>query len=170
MKLGPVPSDPMAVTLRNELQIDVLGRFAVRRNGEPVALAAFGGRQTQRLLRVLACRRGELVTGDFLIEALWGDAAPADPDANLNAVVNRARRALASQAAIETASGGYLLPASEEVRTDVELFEAAAVAAREAQRRGRWAVALVAARKALALWRGDPLPEDTYDDVRREGA
>ena len=70
----------MAVTLRNELQIDVLGRFAVRRNGEPVAFSAFGGRLAQRVVRILACRRGELVTRDFLIEALWGDAPPADPD------------------------------------------------------------------------------------------
>lgn len=167
MKLGPVPSDPMAVTLRNELQIDVLGRFAVQRNGESVALSAFGGRLAQRVVRILACRRGELVTREFLIEALWGDGAPADPDSNLNVLVNRARRALASQAAIQTASGGYLFPESPDVRTDVELFEAAAADARAAHREGRWTAAIAAAREALGLWRGDPLPEDTYDEWAR---
>ena len=167
MKLGPTPSDVMAVTLRDDLRIDVLGRFAVRRNGESVALSAFGGRLAQRLVRILACRRGELVTRDYLIEALWGDVAPADPASNLNVLVNRARRALGNQVAIQTASGGYLFAGSQEVRTDVELFDAAVAAAREAQRQRRWVAALAATREALGLWRGDPLPEDMYDEWAR---
>jgi DNA-binding SARP family transcriptional activator len=167
MKLGVAPSDPMAVTLRDVLKIDVLGRFAVRREGRAVALSAFGGRLSQRLVRILVCRRGELVTRDYLIEALWGDTAPADPDSNLNVLVNRARRALGGQTAIETASGGYLLPRSLGVRTDVEQFEAAAAVARAAARREQWAAALAATREALELWRGDPLPEDLYDEWAR---
>ena len=61
------------------------------------------------LLRVLAVRRPDLVPHDALAEALWPDRLPADPVANLNVLVNRARRALGDPALIVTGTGGYAL-------------------------------------------------------------
>ena len=46
------------------------------------------------LLRILMTRRGEFVSHDALTEMLWGDRPPSDPVANLQVLVNRARRAL----------------------------------------------------------------------------
>lgn len=97
-------------------------------------------------MRVLAAAPGRVVTRDALIEALWAADRPADPDANLNVLVNRARRTLSD--AISTTDRGYRLPAP--VVIDIDRFEAL-VAAGDGE-------------AALALWRGEPLPEDADEE------
>ncbi|HEU5111212.1 MAG TPA: winged helix-turn-helix domain-containing protein, partial [Micromonosporaceae bacterium] len=91
------------------LRLMLLGRFRVYSGAEEVPVAAFGGRKVRTLLRVLAVRRPDLVSYDALAEALWADRPPADPAANLNVLVNRARRALGDGAAVVTGTGGYAL-------------------------------------------------------------
>src|SRR5581483_277653 len=75
--------DDEPVNAGPRLEFRLLGRFAVLRGGVEIPPAAFGGRKARTLLRVLATRRGELVSTDALTEALWPDRAPADPAANL---------------------------------------------------------------------------------------
>jgi DNA-binding SARP family transcriptional activator len=72
------------------------------------------------LLRVLAARRGGLVSHDALTEALWPQRPPHDPAANLSVLVNRARRALGDPAVVRTGDGGYALGAR--VVVDVEVL------------------------------------------------
>ena len=83
------------------LALQLLGRFQVRRDGEEVPPAAFGGRKVRTLLRVLAVRRPDLVPHEVLAEALWPDQQPADPAANITVLVTRARRALAVPEAVD---------------------------------------------------------------------
>jgi DNA-binding SARP family transcriptional activator len=135
--------------------LQLLGRFQVRRDGEEIAPAAFGGRKVRALLRVLAVRRPDLVPHEVLAGALWPDRMPADPVANLGVLVNRARRALGDPALIVTGTGGYALG---ECTVDVADFLAALERSRAATDPG---VALRAAMAALATW-GEPLAEDTY--------
>jgi DNA-binding SARP family transcriptional activator/tetratricopeptide (TPR) repeat protein len=139
--------------------LQLLGRFQVRRDGEEVPPAAFGGRKVRTLLRVLAVHRPDHVPHEVLAEALWPDRAPADPVANLNVLVTRARRALGVPGTVVTGPGGYALgPCS----LDVTEFLALAREGRRALREGRPDAGRVCA-AALALW-GDPLAEDTYAD------
>lgn len=119
-----------------ELGIDLLGRFGVYRGGREVTSGEFGGRLTGRLVRLLVTRRGEVVTREALIEALWGDRAPADPDANLNVLVNRARRGLGDSGLIATVPGGYVFPSAAAVRIDVERFEVLVRQTRQRRDRG----------------------------------
>src|ERR1700712_5612651 len=91
------------------VDLQLLGRFQVRRDGVEVPAAAFGGRKVRTLLRVLAVRRPDLVPHEALAEALWPDRLPADPVANLGVLVNRARRALGDPTLIVTGTGGYAL-------------------------------------------------------------
>ncbi len=148
------------------VEIDLMGRFAVRRDGGTVEESAFGGRRVRQLVRVLAVERGRPVSRDLLIDALWGDHPPADPSTNLNVVVNRARRALGDRRCIATVSGGYVLPSEVEIRIDTELLEQHVRAARDAHAQGDPAAAAAAAEAALRLW-GEPLPEDAYLDWAR---
>jgi DNA-binding SARP family transcriptional activator len=148
------------------VEIDLLGRFGVRRDGETLDAAEFGGRRVRQLVRILAAERGRVVTRDALIEALWGDQPPADPGTNLNVVVNRARRALGEADLIETAGGGYLLRTGPGIVVDAESFETNVDRARVALERGDSAEAASAARGALELW-DDPFPEDAYADWAR---
>src|SRR4051812_21618365 len=145
------------MTAMSEVRLQLLGRFQVRRNGEEVPPAAFGGRKVRALLRVLAVRSPDLVTHEALAEALWPDRLPADPAANLGVLVNRARRALGDPAVIITGSGGYALGGCT---VDVTEFLEAAERARAATDDTS---ATRFAEAALHLW-GEPLPEDTYAD------
>ncbi len=148
------------------MEIDLLGRFGVRRNGVAIDDAEFGGRRVRQLVRILASQRGHVITRDALIEALWGDQPPADPQTNLNVVVSRARRALGEPGLIETAEGGYLLRSGPGVVVDVEKFEASVDLARSALVRDETSEAGAAARAALALW-DEPFAEDAYTDWAR---
>jgi DNA-binding SARP family transcriptional activator/tetratricopeptide (TPR) repeat protein len=145
------------------VHLQLLGRFQVRRDGEEVPPAAFGGRKVRTLLRVLAVRRPDLVPHEVLAEVLWPDRLPADPVANLGVLVNRARRALGDSTLIVTGTGGYAL--SRACTVDVTDFLAAIERARMAG--DDHAAALRACRSVLALW-GEPLAEDTYADWARE--
>jgi DNA-binding SARP family transcriptional activator len=72
-----------AVTGSHALEIRLLGRFVVLRDGREVPAADFGGRKVRALLRILLTRRGSFVSHDVLTELLWEDRPPADPAANL---------------------------------------------------------------------------------------
>jgi DNA-binding SARP family transcriptional activator len=140
------------------VHLQLLGRFQVRRDGEEIPPAAFSGRKVRTLLRVLAIRRPDLVPHDALADMLWPDRLPADPVANLNVLVNRARRAVGEPASIVTGTAGYALGGA--VGVDIAEFEAAVRRARSADTPGE---VRAAAATALALW-GEPLAEDTYAD------
>jgi DNA-binding SARP family transcriptional activator/tetratricopeptide (TPR) repeat protein len=140
----------------DEVRLRLLGRFRVFRGEEEIPAAAFGGRKVRALLRVLAVRSPDLVTYDALADALWADRPPADPAANLNVLVNRARRALGDTAAVVTGSGGYALGPCT---VDLTEFLDGVAAARRAAADGDPTTARGLATTALALW-GEPLVED----------
>lgn len=143
--------------------IRLLGRFAVEHDGHEIALGSFGGRLARRLLRLLALRRGTLVPKDLIASALWPTDPPADPAGNIEVLVSRIRSAMGDRTLIRTGPGGYVLDDGNRCWVDAEAFLAAVRAGRAALE-ARPAEALVSFRAALALWGGDPLPEDTYAD------
>lgn len=143
------------------VELRLLGRFAVLRNGTEIPAAEFGGRKVRALLRVLATRRNEFVSHDALTEMLWGDRPPSDPAANLQVLVNRARRALGTPDLVVTGPGGYALADSPDCVVDAEIFLAAIT---RAQRQDDPRIALQALTEALADGSGEPLAEDAYAD------
>ncbi|MBO3749858.1 AAA family ATPase [Streptosporangiaceae bacterium NEAU-GS5] len=136
-----------------------MGRFAVIRDGHEVDEPEYRGRKARALLRVLAVRQGQFVSNDVLAAALWPDQAPASPAANLQVLVNRARRAVGWTDLIHTGPGGYALARPPRCTVDTEVFLAAV------ERAGRLhgPEAYAAYREALAPV-AEPLPEDTYAD------
>jgi DNA-binding SARP family transcriptional activator len=144
-------ADPAPVEVR------LMGRFAVVRDGREVDESAYQGRKVRALLRVLATRQGQFVPNDLLIEALWPEQPPASPAANLQVLVNRARRAVGRPELIHTGPQGYALAGPPDCSVDTEVFLAAV------ERAGRLdgTVALAAYREALGP-AAEPLPEDMY--------
>jgi DNA-binding SARP family transcriptional activator/tetratricopeptide (TPR) repeat protein len=142
------------------IELRLLGRFVVLRDGAEVAAADFGGRKVRALLRILATRRGQFVPHDLLSEALWPDRQPADPAANLQVLVNRARKATGFPGLVRTGPGGYALTDSDECVVDAEQFQAAVRSAESAEPAGQ----LSGYARALAGWSGEPLAEDRYSD------
>ena len=148
------------------IRIRLLGRFAVEHDGQEIALGSFGGRLARRLLRLLALRRGTLVPKDLIADVLWPDDPPADPAGNIEVLVSRLRRAMGDRALIRMGPGGYVLADGGRCRVDAEEFLAAVQAGRAALA-ARPGEALASFRTALDIWRGEPLPEDTYTTGRR---
>lgn len=146
------------------LEVRVLGGFAVSRDGEELPVTAFGGELVRRLVRILLTRRGEVVSRDVLVDALWPGHPPSDPAANLNVLVSRARKALARPELIRTAPGGYECSPDESCRVDAEVFGERVRSAEAAAQRGDAREALALYLEALEEWTGEPFLEDAYAD------
>ncbi|MGH9002947.1 MAG: BTAD domain-containing putative transcriptional regulator, partial [Acidimicrobiia bacterium] len=150
------------------IEIQLLGRFSVRKSGEEIPPARFGGRLVRVLVRFLVTRRGGFVSRNVLAEALWPERMPADPTASLWTLIRRARAALGDPALIVTGPGGYSFAGGEACVVDTEVFLAAVQAAHDHLVAGRVAAAFGEFRSALERWAGEPLAEDAYDDWAQE--
>lgn len=150
------------------VEIRLLGRFAARRDGEEIPPTAFGGRMVRTFVRLLVTRRGQFVSHDVAADALWPGRPPADPVANLQVLVTRARRALGDPSLILTGPGGYSFAADDRCVVDAELFLAAVEVGRERLAGGGAGAAFRELRNALDLWHGEPLAEDAYEDWAQE--
>ncbi|MEA2567291.1 MAG: hypothetical protein QOD49_2468 [Actinomycetota bacterium] len=150
------------------VEIRLLGRFSARRDGREIPPGAFGGRLARTLLRILISRRGAFVTREYLTEALWPKAQPADPVMNVNVLVQRARSALGDQGLIVTGPGGYSFAGAGGCVIDAEVFLAAVGRGRALHAAGDHPAALQEFRLALEVWAGEPLAEDTYEEWAQE--
>lgn len=143
------------------LAIFLLGRFRAHVDGVPVPTERWTRRKSKALLKILALARGREMHREQITEALWPDSSPDSAANNLNKAILQARRTLEP----ELASGGgtsrfvhregdLVRLASEGVWIDVEAFERDVTRTDDAK----------AIERALALYDGDLLPEDLYED------
>jgi DNA-binding SARP family transcriptional activator len=146
------------------IEVRLLGRFTALRDGEEIPPKAFRQRLVRTLIRILLSRRGEFVSRDFLIEALWPLGHPANPTANLRVLVTLGRQGLGDASLLQAGPRGYAFSTSPTCVVDAELFVAELQVARRALARGENEDALGAFRAALQIWGGEPLPEDAYED------
>ena len=130
----------------------MLGGFAAEVDGAPVPDSAWRLRKAKELVKLLALADGHHLHREQAMDALWPDRDLTAAANNLNQAVHAARRALGAEA-IELHDGLLRLDAD----LDVEAFETAATDAR----RDRTAAAC---ERALALYGGELLPENRYDD------
>ncbi len=141
------------------LAIGLLGGFSASVDGVAVPETAWRLKKARELVKLLALADGHRLHREQAMDELWRELDPAAAANNLNQAVHVARRALGAEA-IE-ARDGLLVLAAE---VDVDRFEAAADAARQAG-------TAAACRAALAAYGGELLPENRYDDfaeARRE--
>ena len=103
------------------LEFRILGPLAVSAAGQPVAL---GGVKQRALLVVLLLHRGQPLSGDRLIDLLWGERAPATAPAALRVHVANLRKALGPDVVLRE-RGGYLL-AADGFEVDADRFTALA--------------------------------------------
>lgn len=101
------------------------------------------GRQAE-VLAVLLAAHPEGVSADSLIEQIWGDQLPADPEATLYSAISRLRSVVGDD--LSKTTSGYRLRASI---VDSAEFERAVAEARATR-------SLDAFSKADALWQSDP--------------
>ena len=124
-----------------------------------VAFAVRGAKQ-RALLALLALHRGEPVSADRLIDALWGDGQAANPVNALQAQIGQLRRTLGVGAIVTTEAGYALAVGPDEV--NVVRFEQLVAKGRRLAEQGEMALASATLAEALGLRRGEPLAEFAY--------
>ena len=136
------------------MEFRLLGRLEVEADGVDLTPPR---RQHRALLTLLLLHADEVVATDDCVEALWGERPPATAQTALHGHVSALRKRLGRER-IETRDPGYLLRLADEDAVDIRRFERLAAEPP--------AVGLVARleqlRKALALFRGEPLADFRY--------
>ena len=122
------------------------------------------GRKQRAVFAVLLLHRNMPVCSDQLFDAVWGDSAISHRGAVLANQVSALRKGLHARghSVLITTPSGYMLRAEPDT-VDVDRFERLLDQALEELARGRPAAAAEAARRCLALWRGRPFEEFTYE-------
>ncbi|MEA2684957.1 MAG: hypothetical protein QOE93_152, partial [Actinomycetota bacterium] len=147
------------------MQYRVLGPFEVQDEERVLDL----GRPKQRaVLAVLVLEANGVVSLDRLIDLLWGDERPAQSTASLQVYVSNLRRVLEPHrppnrppTVLLTRPPGYVLRIGP-AELDAVRFEALAAEGHRLLAAGRLPSARLALEEALALWRGEPLAEYSF--------
>jgi predicted ATPase/DNA-binding SARP family transcriptional activator len=139
------------------MEVRLFGQLEAADGG--VAFAVRGAKQ-RALLALLALYRGEPVSADRLIDALWGDGRAANPVNALQAQIGQLRRTLGA-GAIVTTEAGYALAVGPG-GVDVVRFEQLVAKGRRLAEQGEMALASATLAEALSLRRGEPLAEFAY--------
>ena len=154
---------------RPTLRIQSLGRFRLVRDGEPVAQTAWQSKKARDLLKILVARRGRATTRDTFFELLWPDDDPEPLGNRLSVALATVRSVLDPE---KSYPAEYFVPADkssialdlDHLELDVEAFLVEAAAASRLGRSGDAAGARIRLEAAEALYGGDFLEEDPYED------
>ncbi len=148
------------------LRLQLLGGFRLLRGQRPIEVA-WRTEKARSLVKILALAPGQRLHREQIFEALWPDLDPAAAANNFHFTLHAARRVLDAG---DEPTGLLLrkqvlhLAPPGGVATDVAAFEAAVADARRGDNPD-------VCEAALALYTGDLLPEDRYEDwavARRE--
>jgi predicted ATPase/DNA-binding SARP family transcriptional activator len=139
------------------VEVRFFGEFEAMEGGVPVPVR---GAKQRAILALLALQRGQPVSADRLINALWGDGQVANPANALQAQIGQLRRTLGA-AAIVTSEAGYALGIGPD-DVDAGQFERLVADGRRLLEAGEMALASAVLGEALRLRRGEPLSEFAY--------
>ena len=135
-------------------QFQILGPLEVAGEDGPLQL---GGAKQRALLALLALNAGRVVPTDTLVDQLWGERPPRTAVTSLQNFVSQLRKLLGPET-VRTRPPGYLLQVERD-RVDAFRFERVL-----GEVRGLSAAARSARlSEALAMWRGPPLADFTFE-------
>ncbi len=136
-----------------------------------------GGIKQQTVLAALLLAKGQVLSNDRIIDAVWGERPPAKPHVTLRSYISHLRRVLEPERAaggrsqrIVTRAPGYAM-SIEPAELDAWQFEVEVDSANDLLARREPAAALDAVDRAMARWPrgglGDGVLEPFADDVTR---
>jgi DNA-binding SARP family transcriptional activator len=149
----------------------MLGEFQIWRNHLSIRANEWKSHKEKTLLKILLVHRDHVILQDQLIELLWPDVRYSAALNNLWVTISNLRRLLepalrkpSDSQMILSQPSGYKLTTSGTVRLDIDDFSAQVAAGNELCERGQFHAALIAYRAAQALYTGDFLAEDRYEE------
>src|SRR5438876_4084513 len=144
------------------MEFRILGPVEAVDGGRTLSL---GGGAARSLLALLLLHANEVVSGERIVDELWGERPPATASKIVQNAVSQLRRAL-GDGRVETRDRGYVLHlAAGEL--DLDRFEQLVDEARRARSPDAQARTL---REALGLWRGAPLSNVDADPFTQTAA
>ena len=146
------------MTGQGTLEFRLLGPLEARLENRPLAL---GGVRQRGLLALLLLNANMVVSRDRLINDLWQDRPPERATNALAALVSRLRRVLPADVLV-TRSGGYEASVEPDA-IDIVRFERLVMEGGRILAAGDATHAADTLRAGLALWRGPPLADFTYE-------
>jgi DNA-binding SARP family transcriptional activator/TolB-like protein len=155
-----------------KLRVHLFGEFRVLLNDQLLPPSVWPQRKTEALLKVLVAKRGRVFTQDQLIDLLFADL---DIDKAVKSLYNRIselRKALEpnltrgnqSQYILRVGQGRYCFSDDVDCYVDTEAIDALLDNADGFKRLGRWSEAVHTYNEALALYEGEYLAEDRYEE------
>jgi DNA-binding SARP family transcriptional activator len=145
------------------MEFRILGPLEVLEAGRSLQIP---GGKARALLAILLLNANEVQSTDRLIDLLWGEDPPATADKALQVHVSQLRKALtdarAPNSPIHTRPPGYVL-ALEAHQLDLLQFLQLVDEGRRAKASGDVRSASDRLHGALALWRGSPLSDFTFE-------
>ena len=147
-----------------EIHVTLLGRFAVTVGGVPVAEAGWKRRHAAAVVKVLALAPGRRLHREQVIDLVWPGDTIAAAVPKLHKAAHFARRAIGVPDSVVLRGDQVVLCPGGNVTVDAVRFG-------ELARRALAAGDAAAARAALALYGGELLPADRYEEwaeTRRE--
>ena len=110
-----MPSSP--ISEEPAIRVCLLGPFEIIKGDQVVQI---GGPGPQRLLLRLALDLGKPVSRDVLIDSVWSESLPKNPERDLSALLSRLCTRLGDQALTTTKAAATL---TRSVRTDLDEYE-----------------------------------------------
>jgi DNA-binding SARP family transcriptional activator len=160
--LGPRPDPPPDHHL---LTVHLLGPLKVRL--DDLAVDDWPSGRGRALFKYLVTHRDPWPRREVLMEAFWPDATPAAARNSLNVAVHGLRRAFRAHAELPVVvleGGAYRLGPGLRLWLDVDEFERHQAAGRRLEAAGEPAAAAAEYERALALYQGDFLADDPYEE------
>jgi TolB-like protein/two-component SAPR family response regulator/Tfp pilus assembly protein PilF len=153
------------------LEIKLLGRFEILRDGQPIPEEDWGRRKTKTLLKILLTEPGRVFTQDELIDALFGGENVEKATENLYGRVSQLRRALeprlqrgVDSTFIVRKGQGYSFDVDSPCWIDTVECLNHISQGDEAARRGGHLEAVEDYEEAIRLFRGELLETDRYEE------
>src|SRR4029450_8062254 len=147
------------------LSVQLLGQLKVRL--DDVAVTTWPSGRGRSLFKYLVTHRDPWPRREQLMDAFWPEAAPAAARNSLNVAVHGLRRAFRASAEVPVVvldDGAYQLGPQLRLWLDVDEFEQRVAAARRLETAGDPAGAAAEYERALALYQGDFLADDPYEE------
>jgi DNA-binding SARP family transcriptional activator len=148
------------------LGVHLLGQLKVR--VDDVAIQDWPSGRGRSVFKYLVTHRDPWPRPETLMAVFWPDAAPAAARNSLHVAVHGLRRAFRASAVggqvVVLEGGAYRLDRRLRLWLDVEEFERHAAAGRRLEADGELAGAAAEYERAAALYQGDLLADDPYQD------
>ena len=151
------------VAALSTLLVYCLGRFRVFQNDQPIE--EWTSNKGKSVFKYLITHRTQPVAKEVLMEIFWPSAEPEAARNNLNVAIYGLRRSFHSdQPYILFRDDQYLINPEVQVWIDAEQYLDHARRAEDLEQQGRIDSAVVEYRKAAALYQGEYLEEDRYEE------